>query len=357
MPPIIFNKDCPEYSIYESELQKWERSGKLDERAMAINMRYDHRVTKARELKFRKYFEPHRNLTRALQEHWDKEIKSNDKPEFCTRGCNNFVAFCARGDRGHCVGFDKKMRLATVINLNSYLEPVRDSSHAIRTAIPEWRDLENIDTHAVDYKSNLNTWLNTYMDNNYVKKGLDARNIEPLIRVMFKIINYRLTLGLAYQPVWVTNWDDLEEYTKNRRPDGSLDADRWNQVVGVPRDPAKWQIVVTYPASAVPCLHRPSILDGGQVYGQHFPSPPQIRKAVGGHTMDLGKIDKKVMSEFIHPQIPLKTRYWVKAGRLVGQTLTPGYYRSLPFNRIAHHGKLIDHYGEIRIKKWMADPN
>lgn len=353
MPPKIFNKSDDEYDIYTPALEKWERSGKLDEQAMAVNMRYDHRVTRGQELKFRRYFEGHGDLARALKEHWDKEIKNKNKPAFCKKICNNFVAFCGHPGRGHCVDFNKDMKLATVINLNGFLLPIRDSGHEV----PEWADFMDIDMGAVDFNSNPDVWLDRYMENNYVKKGLDRKNVEPLIDVMFKVINHRLSAGLIYQPIWVTNWDDLEKYTVERRANGSLDADRWNQVVGIPREPQKWQIVLWYPAGVVPCLHRPSILDGHSVYGQHFPTPPRVRKAAGGHTMDLGTGDDKLMSEFIHPQIPLDTKYWINTDRLIGRTLTSGYSRILPSNRSAHHQKLIDHYGQDRIKNWMADPN
>jgi hypothetical protein len=165
-----------------------------------------------------------------------------------------------------------------------------------------------------------------------------------------------LSKGFYYQPIWVTKWSDLQQYTGINRVDGTLDIDRWNQVVGVPRNPSIWQIVVKYPASAVKCLHRPSILDGGYIYGQHFPSPPKIPMANGGHTMDLGNADGKLMSEFIHPQIPLKLEYWIETGHLIGQTQMVGYYDLLPSNRNNHHQKLINKYGEKEIRSWMPNP-
>ncbi|MGB7207205.1 MAG: hypothetical protein WBD27_00960 [Pyrinomonadaceae bacterium] len=354
--PIIFNRDDADYAIYEDELEKWENSGRFDQQAMAVNMRYDPRITKARELRFRRYFEPHRKLTKALEDHWIKEIRSQRKPEFCSPICNNFVAFCSKPDDTCCAGFDKGMELATVINLHGFLEPIKNTSHGIDINVPEWKDFEDIDTHASDYRSNLNVWLNAYLENNYLKKGEDPKEIEPLIEALFKIINFRLSKGLSYQPVWVTSWQDFQQYTNRIRPDGTLNIDRWNQIVGVPRHSSIWQIIVKYPLSAVSCLHRPSILDGGYIYGQHFPSPPRIRKAVGGHTMDLGNSDDKLMSEYIHTQIPLKLEYWIGTGYLIGRTLASGYYDLLPSNRLTHHQKLINRYGENRINSWMPRP-
>jgi hypothetical protein len=359
--PIIFDKNDPDYSIYEDALGAWEKSGKNDEQAMAVNMRFDHRVTRARELVFRKYFKtPNKNprleLTKALLEHWINEIRSKAVPEFCNPVCDNAVVDCSKAVDRCCIGFDEDVELATVISLNGYLEPIKNTSHKVSISIPEWKEFEDIDTLAVDYRSNLDIWLNTYLENNYLKKGGDPKKIEPFIDVVFKILNYRLSKGLYYQPVWVTKWKDLEKYTKINRTDGTLDVDRWNQVVGVPRNPSSWQIIIKYPASAVKCLHRPSILDGGYIYGQHFPSPPRIPMSIGGHTMDLGKSDDKLMSEFIHPQIPLKLEYWTEAGGLIGKTLTAGYYGLLSDNRIAHHQKLINKYGEKEIKDWMPSP-
>ncbi|MFM9903642.1 MAG: hypothetical protein ACKVQJ_03615 [Pyrinomonadaceae bacterium] len=355
--PIIFNRDNPEYSVYQPELTRWENSGKDDYIAMANNMRYDPRVSKGRERRFRRaYFEPHRNLNKALLDHWRQEVMMRGDPEFCDPICNNFIANCPRTGGRCCIGFDDNIDIATVINLNGYLQILRNTPHTITVGIPEWRDFLDIDTFAVDARSNMDVWLDRYMETNYTRRGNDPAAVETFLDVVFKILNQRMAMGLFYQPVWVTKWDNLRNYISVVRSDGSLDVDRWNQVVGVPRNPFVWQIVVKYPVSAVSCLHRPSVLDGGTIYGQHFPTPPRIRRYLGGHTMDLGTPDDELLPEFIHPQIPLDVNQWISAGRLIGKTVIPDYYSILATNRHAHHRKLIDRYGDNRIRNWMPNP-
>jgi hypothetical protein len=332
----IFNRTHKVYDIYEAELRSWESSSLSSKKAMAKNLRHDHRVTRKRERKFRKYFIKHsHDLSVALKKYHQYEVQGKTVPGFCQRSCDNFIADYRSASCTTCDGFKADIKLATIINLNGLEFPITDTK---KDSLKSWSVYETS-----GYKDNFSKWL----DENLSGKS-DKERLE-FLDAIFDVLNFRLKKGKFYHPTWVTEWDEFESYAK--KTDGSFDIDNWNQIVGVPRMNPSWQIVIQYPANIINgCLYRPTQLDGGD-YPHHFPSPPQAEMAEGGYTMDLGITVSRPLNEFIHTQIRLTTDYWENSGYLIGKTNPQAY--DLAALRENHHNKLKIRYNSKDIDDWM----
>jgi hypothetical protein len=333
-------------SIYDETLATWELSDDEEKVSIAINLRHDHRVSETREQRFRDYFLRRNDLREALDDYVWESVKQPPSPHFCERWCDNLVADWVSGEC--CENFDRDTDLVTVLNLNGLSRPVKDTYPNLVDVMPEWRELINVETQASDEQSSGalgQDKFDRWVENNLKDKM--PREVESFLEKIFKLLNHRLTVeSKYYNPVWVTTWEIFEEYANQG-------ADRWNQVVGVPREMPTWQIVLRYPASKVPCLYRPSQLDGGY-YPQHFPSPPVTAKAEGGLTMDLGASVSRPLNEYIHKQIELSIDYWIAGGRLIGKTGFTPY--ELPQVRTHHYERLIGKHDEEVIRNWMSRP-
>lgn len=343
----VFNSNDPALlSIYDETLATWELSGDEDMVSIAINLRHDHRVTDTREQRFRDYFLKRHDLREALDDYVWESVKQPPSPHFCEQWCDNLVADCVSGEC--CENFDRDIDLATVISLNGLARSIKDTDSKLVDELPEWREIINVETQASDEQGHSapgQDKFDRWLENNL--KDRTPREVESFLEKIFILMNHRLTVeNKHYNPVWVTTWEIFEEYANQG-------ADRWSQVVGVPRELPTWQIVLRYPASKVSCLYRPSQLDGGY-YPQHFPSPPMTAKAEGGLTMDLGASVVRPLSEYIHKQIELSIEYWIAGGSLIGKTGFKSY--ELPRVRAHHYENLISKHDEEAIRNWMRCP-
>jgi hypothetical protein len=346
MHRIFDQDDLTLSSIYNQALVEWESSLDDERKSMAINLRCDHRVTAAREQQFRTYFTRHNHLKAALDDYARRHVRFTASPDFCESWCENVVVDTTSGDC--CPDFDQDIELATVISLNGLATAIKDSYPNIVEPLPEWRSLLDSETQASDPVGDLTfngDRFDHWLEENLAKKTQEQ--VESFLRNIFEVMNYRLTIEEKYyNPVWATTWERFQTYATE-------DAERWSDIVGVPRAFPTWQIVIRYPARIVRCLHRPSQLDGGY-YPQHFPSPRAAKMSTGGLTMDLHQSNDRPLNEYIHKQIKLDIRYWVDAGRLIGKTRTTP--DKLSEMRQKHYAKLIEEYDERSIAEWMPRP-
>lgn len=365
----VLNPNGTDYNDYDVELNDLMNSSEIDKKAMAVNLKYDHRVSKERELNFRShYFEPlGKDLLAALQQHANREIKFNYDPEFCRTYCDSFVADCSDPTSLICENVSEITDLATIVNLNGLGRVFYNTDIDLIKTIPAFLDFDSVEKDSSYFISNSPRMISTIDGDVEIKPTsfddwIDRRLNQPIhavqifIEAIFELLKLRMDKGWYYHPIWVTKWDDFEKYTKVQGSDGTLDIDKWNQVVGVNPRLNSWQIVLKYPASKVDCLYRPTVLDGGFDYPQHFPSPPDQIKQMGGITMDLGIPDNILLPEFIHKQIKLDINYWINAGRLVGQTKVGKYTDKLAQNRNNHHKKLKSKFSPTVINNWMDTP-
>lgn len=347
--PKIFNRNKAEYAVYETFLLEAKNSSDKQLRAIAINLECDHRVSVERELEFRDYFEFFDgNIEKSLQHYCDEKVVNADSPLFC-------LPCISKNDTGIsvcCEGFDNDLQLATVLTFHKLRLRIKDLDYlSIQSDL--W------DTGLVEARNDsveFSDWLDKHLlDTNDNLKDPNSDEVKSFIKNIFEISNCGLMdEGGNYnehtriKPFWVTDWNKFKVYT-------DLDVDRWNQVVGIFRPYETWQIVITYPASIVDALYRPTQLDGG-FYPQHFPPPPDITSATGGFTMDWGTTDEKLLPEFIHKQIKLEYEYWENAGHLIGKTSQ--MLCDLNFSREKHFEKLKQS-GEFDLEKlleWMPAP-
>ena len=344
----IFDLDKPEFGVYENALKTAEVSpSDNDLRAIAINLRHDHRVSEAREQEFREYFERSGDdLQIALSDYFYEKVYKSNNPNFC-EPC---IADFSGGSCKSLAGFDENMQLASVLTFHKLRDRIR-SLDSISIVSDLW------DTGLVEARNDsvkFSKWLDEHLlDSSGVMKDPQSAEVKKFIADFFEIANCNLKDAAGnydeytrIKPFWATDWSKFDPYTK-------YETDRWNQVVGVWREYSTWQIIITYPASAVDILYRPTQLDGG-FYPQHFPPPREIGSAEGGYTMDWGTPDVVLLPEFIHGQIELKYEYWESAGYRIGKTGL--LVCDLPRSRSDHYEKLKGSFDEHALKNWMPIP-
>lgn len=345
----IFDLEKPEFYIYKAALDDAINSTTDPElRSIAINLRHDHRVSEAHELEFREYFKKFKfDIKKALFEYCIEKVIKAETPSFCQPCIADYSG-------GSCLcppDFDPNLQLATVLTFHKFRERIRD--HMDETSIVS--DLWDTGlVEARDDSREFGNWLDSHLLNpDGSAKDPHSAEVKKFIKDFFELINFNLrnTSGdynefTRIKPFWVTDWAKLKTYT-------NLGTDRWNQVVGVWREYKTWQIVITYPASAVDVLYRPTQLDGGY-YPQHFPPPRGVSSAEGGYTMDWGTPDDVLMPEFIHKQIELKYEYWANADYRIGKTsILPC---DLQQSRFAHYEKLKKQFNVTELGDWMSTP-
>lgn len=348
--PRIFDRDNDEFAIYETKLLDAKESGNDELRAIAINLECDHRVSIEREVEFRQYFELFDgDLEKSLYQYCDEKVVNAETPLFCQPCIANYED----GDYNFCEGFDRNLQLATVLTFHKLLSKIKGLDYlSIESEL--W------DTGLVEARNNsieFGLWLDKHLLNeDGSPKDSQSDEVKSFIRAIFELFNFGLfddagnyNENTRIKPFWVTDWNKFSGYT-------NADVDRWNQVVGVWRQYKTWQIVITYPVSAVDILYRPTQLDGG-FYPQHFPPPRDVSSAMGGFTMDWGTADDTLLPEFIHKQIKLEYEYWENAGCLIGKT------NQLPCDlrtaRLTHYEKLksrTEEFDSSKLFEWMPSP-
>lgn len=350
----IFNKSKVEFDVYNDVLSS-AKSISEEHLFIAINLIHDFRVSEERELRFRTFCNSD-NIKDCLDEYYDNCIKNilpPEVPDFCRTDYKIADGTIATGYC--CSGFDRNIKLATVMNLNVLFQPFKEALNQYSTfgKVPSWLKLKDALQTDSDKKSDTITALMNFEE---FDKWL-TRQFQPfelskakyLIELFFIILNELKALNKPYKPVfWVTDWEKLIDYI-NSAP---TNIERWNQSVGVPNKYEGWQIVIQYPANAVECLYRPTQLDGG-FFPEHFPPPPNSEHFYGGFTMDLAGEDKIFLPEYIHQQInEFKLDYWKNSGYLIGRVDNKNY--ELTILREKHYRKLVSHYTDVNM--WMKSP-
>lgn len=290
---FIFNRPIS-YNGYEAALEAWANSTNPKkeladyDKAMAINLRYDYRVTDVREQNFRKIFEDNgKNLKYALDAYYEQFVdRPKTLPDFCH--LDNRIADCSSGICWD--GFNFNDDLVTVMNLNGLMLRLKDANNNLSQDLPLWDKLITLGiSNALTNPNLFSDWLTKQLTVGSKTKAGNDPDVLSVIHGFFEILKHDVVNRPDEHkyPVWVTKWDLFKEVAFAKKHNGDDYIDRWNQVVGVNRRYPTWQIIVKYPTSEVKCLYRPSQLDGG-IYPQHFPRRPiPSFPANGGHTVDL----------------------------------------------------------------------
>lgn len=344
----VFGRYHPAHP-YNAILDMWEKDTDPKQRALAINIRCDHRVSHERERSFDSETGRPRTdsaLARALVDYYQDRIHRTDKPDFVKEKINreNIVfsrnrfldaLTLGRTARARAGAPARNVRLASVLDLNGLRIPFQWASPQRR---PAWQSLfAGLSGWA--HGTNFDAWLDGRLGS-----STDAEKDEFITLTLQVLDAYRRKH--PFHPTWATSWNAFERHIAEG-------PNRWVQMVGAPRLSGRWQIVLKYAVGETGTLARPTQLDGGD-FVFHFPSPPFMSPEKGGVVMDLriAPPPNTLRPEFVHKQIQFTELHWRAGGRLLGQTTS--YKNNLVEQRLLHYQLLRQKYYGVR--SWMPQP-
>jgi hypothetical protein len=156
-----------------------------------------------------------------------------------------------------------------------------------------------------------------------------------------------------WNPVWAVTWEHFEHACANAAPSG------WLESVGLQCSSGpEWLLLLRYPSDQAGLLYRPTQLEAGSL-AFHFPSPDCAELDRGGHPVHFGRHaspDRGLISEFVHAEFDFSVDHWIAGGSLL-ERAAPNSYRALASYRKGHHDLLCSQYGEKNVTAWMRYPN
>jgi hypothetical protein len=359
--------------LYEEAFQFLKTGGSAEDRAMAQKLEWDHRVQTVRADCFYEYVraaavalggrvetcpptenaEDERPLTvRALEqgfrEYFTERVRTPAVPDFRLSGQNdrNFIK--------HPVltkcELSPDLRLARIINLNPlgflFENAKKDPELKQLAIVRRWANYRSRNPPTSTSESSpFEFWLDVVLKRRDRVADSDhertkAAFVEGLLELLNKAVRdlqsgKRSAIWPLYHPTWAVDWKQLQPFVEN----GPL---RWSQLLGVDHFslPNRWVLLLVYPLASVDVLVRPTVLDTGDWFSCHHPSPRQADLRRGGHPVDL-HCDPPVdapLSEFIHPQIEHQIDHYLRDGKLekMGETVV----RDLDHQRERHRSYL-----------------
>lgn len=160
---MLFGRPVESSDPLNLAVQNWETSRFRIFRALALNLRYDHRVSPAREALFRSYVAKCPTLQEALTQYHKKEVRRKPSPKsppiFNEPG--NFIADCSCPFGPNYVGFNKGLTMVNVYSLTSIADLLVRTIKDVNKA--KWRLIRDIDVER-DAEDNVipdsfNHWL------------------------------------------------------------------------------------------------------------------------------------------------------------------------------------------------------
>jgi len=330
----VFGRVQPRDYPLANALNNLSASDDVLDRALACNMKHDHRVSREREEHFLRLTGSPATadqLLRSFRDYFEERIRTRRAPDYVYRQVNdtNILTRSGKPTRNYV---SKDTELARVLDLSGL------------SAVFLWGR-----THGhTEFRNYSGRMPNAERANAFLNwKLLDVpgKRRDAMIRAILEVLNAHQR-KYPYQPVWATTWTSMENLQ-------ACSPDRWLQVMGIQRGTVRrWIIVLRYTVREVGTLVRPTQLDAGTC-GFHFPSPPQAMKWRGGHPMDLqyNPRPSHLRPEFIHRMIAHTPEHWYSTGRMLGRTSTASPFDLGP-QRSAHHDLLCRRYG-MGVKAWM----
>jgi hypothetical protein len=338
MPPV-FGRSLPDPHPYDAALASL-LAATTDERAIALNLMHDHRVSPAREREFDAFVKPpctDVQLRLALDEYFHAKVRHRKLPHYVYHAvnANNLlngqvaVRPMIRGD----------VQLVRVLDLNG-LNRVFQWAYGVRRANPRWgRTFDRFPRNISDGRAVLG-WLDEKMQ---------PRTVESFVATVLDVLRTHRAEKKAYQPTWATTWAAFKEHV-------AAGPDRWCQVLGIDKPRACWVILLRYTVREAGTIARPTQLDCGW-HQFHFPSPPGASLSTGGHPMDISTVPpaNRLRPEFIHKQPNHLLEHWLSlAPNNYGRTTAPTA-PSLSAQRQTHHQLLAQIYGS-GVYQWLPNP-
>lgn len=336
MPPV-FGREQDLSHPYQEALQQWQSLRRsLALRAMARNVRHDHRVSPEREADFQAFASKlgtDLDLHNAIVQYHKERIRFRPDPEFLNRTINESNLIILPND----VFPSEDTELVRVLDLSG-LNRVFAWAKKKERWKPKFVELENPNNDTIVY--------------NWLKKNLPEQVKEQarnFIGFILEVLNDS-QIDQPFQPVWATTWKAFTPYK-------DCDPQRWVQLLGVRKEQPSCLVLLKYTVKEAGTLVRPTQLEAGW-YECHFPSPPTARLEIGGHPMDL-QLPPKIhhtqpaktqtpLPEYLHKQIKHPPQHLLDWGFVEFPKR-----QNLRLQRIAHHQKLVKHYGD-EVHSWMS---
>src|SRR5436853_2404655 len=181
----IFDRNSTDDYVFDEVLKRWEASRSSEERALAINLRCDHRVSPERAEAFKNYFKHPYNgkaLKIALNDYHRKEVRKSP-PAFQHEPIADYSSAY------YCDGFDSQGDLANILNLNYLFDVLGLAQNSDR---PEWKAVRDVPHDRGDFAG----WL----DRKLAGKSPESTEIEEFIYAVFALINYNKEHKWRYNP-------------------------------------------------------------------------------------------------------------------------------------------------------------
>jgi len=339
MPPV-FGRNLPDPHPYDVAISSM-LSKTVGERAMAINLMSDYRVSAERERAFDSYVRrPCTDflLRSALKDYFETQVRPRKRPDYVYNYLNGNNILNGYAYARPIIKPD--VQLVRVLDLNGL-------KHVF-----QWAQTEGRRSYPARWGSTFDTFPRDVANDRAVMDFLDRRmgrrTVGDFVRTVLDVLSVHSTLEKKpFQPTWATTWTAFREHITGG-------ANRWLEVIGISKRIPCWLILLKYTVREAGTVVRPTQLDGGW-YQFHFPSPPRALLSRGGHPMDLRTSPRavKLLPEYIHKQIHHPIEHWTNItpdsnyGRSSALVST-----SLSKQRQAHYGLLASTYGSS-ILRWM----
>jgi hypothetical protein len=318
---------------YAAALAEMLASPKSVDRAMARNLLHDWRIGTARweeVIRIGGVAHTALELQDAVYRYFMENVRSSREPDYLMDGLNgeNIIT----GHQAAPSQIHKDAALVRVLDLND-LRPVFEWAKPRGTWDGTLFDFPPEGRHGVPIVN----WLD--------RKLLSASESErrEFVGVVLDLLSHHRKEN-TFQPTWATTWASFEPFEEQG-------PERWLEVLGMPKQPPRWLVLLVYTVRTAGTLLRPTQLDAGW-YAYHFPSAPAALLEEGGHTMDLRVSPRatRLMNEYIHCQIDHTVDHVLKVER----TRTSSG-QELKNQRRSHHELLVQWYG-ASVVDWMTDP-
>ncbi len=332
------------------------------DRAIAINLACDHRVSKEREAEITRVFNERsdrgaQRVRGALNDYFLGQIRATNDPAFLQDNNTRNEAAQMHGSTLLVTLLDLNglrivlnwgrmayegisataiRRRVTVDDLLDRHELLREGGTPahVRESLREFRLFPQPNAAAHD----LSEWFDARMN---TTEGLQRAFLGRVFRVMQC---HRLEGGV-FNPVWVSLWKSAQRFLTQ-----GFAGNTWQSTLGVQtREPGRWIVKLVYRKSLVGKIYHPTQLDAGDDH-RHFPPPPP---QPGGHPMQLSDPptqDPLLLDEFVHQQVDFREEHVRGAARTNAVSSFP-----LQIRRQKHWSLLDAHYGGIG-PDWMPAP-
>ncbi|HYH86169.1 MAG TPA: hypothetical protein VEX60_12000 [Pyrinomonadaceae bacterium] len=337
MPPV-FGRYIPDPHTYYDALTEM-RASTVEEKAVAINLMYDHRVSVERERAF-DAFVKHPctafGLRKALKDYFEEKVRERKLPHYVYSDVN--ACNLLNGQPGVRPLIKPETKLIRVLDLNG-LKGVFQWAQTERKYRGRWG--RTFDRFPPD--------MNDRAVMDFLDEKMESRSVVDFVGTVLDVLNEHRLEKKPFQPTWATMWSAFRDYVDEG-------PDRWHQVLGMDKPSSCWLVLLRYTVREAGTVARPTQLDSGW-YQFHFPSPPPPNPplSTGGHPMDLKASADRVLPEYVHKQIRHLPEHWtVLAPNNYGRTTAPPL-PALADERKIHHRLLIHHYGPS-VRSWMNDP-